>query len=178
MGAPGSSRVHDGPWRCLFWSQLAQGWPSSQVLSVTMSGSSKQLPGGEEAISALQRPSGKCLKGKPRTCHRGGQRVLQKLHLVGHGDSMAVYVGCWSLMSPRYGDRNKSIGAPGWPSRLSVRLRMRFRILCFVSSHPVSGSVLTAQSLEPALGSVTPVCLSLSLSPSPTNALSFSKINI
>ena len=90
LGASGSSRVRDGPWRCLFWPQLAQGWPSSQVLSVAMSDYSKQLPGGEEATAALQRPSGKCLKGKPRTCHRGGQRVLQKLHLVGHGDSTAV----------------------------------------------------------------------------------------
>ena len=43
----------------------------------------------------------------------------------------------------------------------------------FVSSSPVSGSVLTAQTLEPALDSVSP-----SLCPSPTRALSLSKINI
>ena len=39
----------------------------------------------------------------------------------------------------------------------------------FVGSSPVSGSVLTAQSLEPALDSVSP-----SLCPSPTHALSLS----
>ena len=38
-----------------------------------------------------------------------------------------------------------------------------------VSSSPASGSVLTAQSLEPALDSVSP---SLSLCPSPTHTLS------
>ena len=44
-----------------------------------------------------------------------------------------------------------------------------------VSSSPASGSVLTAQSLEPALDSVSP----LSLCPSPAHALSLSvsKIN-
>ena len=41
----------------------------------------------------------------------------------------------------------------------------------FVSSSPVSGSVLTAQSLEPALDSVSP---SLSLCPSSARALSLS----
>ena len=45
-----------------------------------------------------------------------------------------------------------------------------------MSSSPTSGSVLTAQSLEPALDSVSP---SLSLPPSPPRALSLSlpKIN-
>ena len=42
----------------------------------------------------------------------------------------------------------------------------------FMSSSPASGSVLTAQSLEPALNSVSP-----SLCPSPARALSLSKIN-
>ena len=48
----------------------------------------------------------------------------------------------------------------------------------FVSSSPASGSVLTAQSLEPALNSV---CVCLSLCPSPAHILSLSllqKINI
>ena len=47
-------------------------------------------------------------------------------------------------------------------------------ISLFVSSSPTSGSVLTAQSLEPGF------CVSLSLSPSPagTLSLSLSKINI
>ena len=46
----------------------------------------------------------------------------------------------------------------------------------FVSSSPASGSVLTVQSLEPALDSVSPsLSLSLSLSaPPPTCALSLS----
>ena len=43
----------------------------------------------------------------------------------------------------------------------------------FVSSNPASGSVLTAQSLEPASDSVSP-----SLSAPPLLALSLSKINI
>ena len=42
----------------------------------------------------------------------------------------------------------------------------------FVGSSPMSVSVLTAQSLEPALDSVPP-----SLCPSPAHALSLSKIN-
>ena len=42
-----------------------------------------------------------------------------------------------------------------------------------VSSSPTSGSVLTAQSLEPASDSVSP-SLSLSLYPSPANARSLS----
>ena len=48
-------------------------------------------------------------------------------------------------------------------------------ILWFVGSSPISGSILTAQSLEPAEDSV---CFSLSL-PLPVHALSFSvsKIN-
>ena len=41
-----------------------------------------------------------------------------------------------------------------------------------VSSSPASGSVLTAQSLEPVSDSVSP-----SLCPSPAHALSLSKIN-
>ena len=48
-------------------------------------------------------------------------------------------------------------GTPGWLSRLSVRLRLRSRVVSqLVSSSPVSGSVLTAQSLDPALDSVSP----------------------
>ena len=45
----------------------------------------------------------------------------------------------------------------------------------FVGSSPVSGSVLTAQSLEPALDSVSP---SLSASPSLALFVSLSKIKI
>ena len=53
----------------------------------------------------------------------------------------------------------------------------------FVSSNPMSGSVLTAWSLKPASDSVSPslsFSLSLSLCPSPTHAFSLSlkKINI
>ena len=53
-----------------------------------------------------------------------------------------------------------------WPTLAQVM------ILQFVSSSPTSGSVLTAQSLEPASDSVSP-----SLSAPPLLALSLSKIN-
>ena len=50
--------------------------------------------------------------------------------------------------------------------------------LWFVSSSPTSGSVLTAQSLEPALASVSPsLSLSLSLSAPLLLILSLSKMN-
>ena len=45
----------------------------------------------------------------------------------------------------------------------------------FVGSSPTSGSVLTAQSLEPASDSLSPF---LSLCPSPAHAFSLSKLNI
>ena len=45
----------------------------------------------------------------------------------------------------------------------------------FVSSSPASGCVLTAQSLEP--GACFRFCVSLSACPSPSHALSLSKIN-
>ena len=44
-------------------------------------------------------------------------------------------------------------------------------ILGFMSSSPLSGSALTAQSLEPVSDGV---CVCLSLCPSPTHALSLS----
>ena len=50
---------------------------------------------------------------------------------------------------------------PGWLSLLSIRFT-QVMISPFVSSSPASISVLTAQSLEPALDSVSP-SLSLSL---------------
>ena len=61
------------------------------------------------------------------------------------------------------------IGTPGWLSQLSVQLWLRSQ---FVGSSPASGSVLTAQSLEPASDSVSP-----SFSAPPPLALSLSKIN-
>ena len=61
--------------------------------------------------------------------------------------------------------KSPTVGAPGWLSWLSVQLRLR--ISWFVSLSPMSGSVLTARSLEPASDSV-----SFSLCPSPTCALS------
>ena len=60
--------------------------------------------------------------------------------------------------------------APGWLSWLNVRLRVM--ISQFMVSSPASGSVPTAQSLEPASHSVSPslsapppltLCLTLSL---------------
>ena len=65
-------------------------------------------------------------------------------------------------------------GAPGWLSQLSPT-SAQVMISPFMSWSPTSGSVLTAQSLEPALRSVSP---SLSFCPSPTHTLSLSKINI
>ena len=78
-----------------------------------------------------------------------------------------------SQISSRNGTpfKNKSdLRAPGWLSQLSPTLA-QVMILWFLSSSPVLGSVLTAQSLEPASDSVSPslsapplVVLSLSLS--------------
>ena len=57
-----------------------------------------------------------------------------------------------------------------WVGRLVERpTSTQVMISWLVSSSPASGSVLTAQSLEPALDSVCP-----SLSPSPTHAHSLS----
>ena len=64
-------------------------------------------------------------------------------------------------------------GAPGWLSQLSVLTSAQVMISWSLSSSPLSDSVLTAQSLEPALDSVSPslsvpsllaLCLSLFLS--------------
>ena len=65
-------------------------------------------------------------------------------------------------------------GAPGWLSQLSGRLRLRSRSCGFVGSSPASGSVLTAQSPEPASGSVSPL---LSAPPPLVLGLSLSKLN-
>ena len=73
--------------------------------------------------------------------------------------------------------RPLTVGAPVWLSWLSDQLWLRSWSQGFMSSSPASGSVLTAQSLEPASDSVSPplsapprIALSLSLS--------LSKINI
>ena len=65
------------------------------------------------------------------------------------------------------------MGGPGWLSQLSVQLLVSAQVMIsqFVGSIPVSGSVLTAQSLEPALDSVYPP---LSASPLLMGGLSFS----
>ena len=68
-------------------------------------------------------------------------------------------------------NKNK-VEAPGWLSRLSSKTSAQVMISWFVSSSPMSVSVLTAQSLEPGVDSVSPslsalpqlmLCLSLSL---------------
>ena len=64
------------------------------------------------------------------------------------------------------------LGAPGWLSRLSVRLQLQVMISQFVGSSPASGSVLTAQGLEAASDSVSP-----SLSLLRSHSVSPSKIN-
>ena len=65
------------------------------------------------------------------------------------------------------------MGVPGGLSRLSVRLSISTQVMIsrFVSSSPASGSVLTAQSLEPAWDSVSP-SLSLPLPHSRSVSLS------
>ena len=69
-------------------------------------------------------------------------------------------------------------GAPGWPQSVERLTSAQVVISQSVSSSPASGSVLTAQSLEPASDSVSPslsappllmLCLSLSLSLSKIN---------
>ena len=59
-------------------------------------------------------------------------------------------------------ERERKAEAPAWLGRLSVRLRPRVTISRSVGSSPASGSVLAAQSLEPAWDSGSP-SLSLSL---------------
>ena len=66
----------------------------------------------------------------------------------------------------------KSHGAPGWRSRLSVRLQPGHDLA--VSSSPASGSGLMAWSLEPVSDSVSP---SLSAPPLFMLCLSVPKIN-
>ena len=66
-------------------------------------------------------------------------------------------------------------GAPGWLSQLGDLLTSAQAMISWTAgSSPALGSVLTAQSLEPALDSVSP---SLS-SPPPTPPHVLSKINI
>ena len=64
-----------------------------------------------------------------------------------------------------------TLGAPGWLSRLSVRLQPGHDLAGSVSSSPVLGSGLMGQSLEPVSDCVSPslsapspfmLCLSLS----------------
>ena len=71
-----------------------------------------------------------------------------------------------------YIKKKKDLGVPGWLSQLSVQplALAQVMILRLVSSSPESGSVLTAQSLEPASDSV---CLPLSAHPPLMHLLSF-----
>ena len=69
-------------------------------------------------------------------------------------------------------------GTPGWFSWLSIRLQLRSVILQFMSSSPVSDSLLSAQSLlqilSLPLSLSLPICsLSLSLSLSQKEKKSF-----
>ena len=70
----------------------------------------------------------------------------------------------------------RQIGAPGWLSPLSTGLLAQVMISLFVGSSPASGSVLTAQGLEPASDSCLPL-----FAPPPLGlffvSLSLSKIN-
>ena len=97
-----------------------------------------------------------CLQNE--TGHEAGVGQLEQIHKAhkvgGLSNFKKVYWGAWVAQS----------GA-----RLTTAQVM---ISQFVGSSPTSGSVLTAQSLEPASNSVSP---SLSLCPSPTCALSLSQ---
>ena len=70
--------------------------------------------------------------------------------------------------------RLKNFGAPGWLSRLSLGVLVSAQVMIsqFVSLRPALCSMLTAQSLEPALDSVSP-----SLCPFPACTLSLSLKN-
>ena len=59
-----------------------------------------------------------------------------------------------------------------WLSQLSIQLPLKVMISLFMGLSPVLGSVLTAQSLDPASYSV-----SVSLCPSPAGVLSLSLKN-
>ena len=84
---------------------------------------------------------------------------------------MNQYIKVHSFSSLAKMLQNTVSGAPGWLSRLTNFSSGHDLTAC--GSSPTSGSVLTAQRLEPASDSV-----SLSLSPSPTHALSLSLSNI
>ena len=79
------------------------------------------------------------------------------------------------IMKPLGSKNVKIFGAPGWLSPLSVQLLKSAQVMIsrFVSSRPTWGSVLTAQSLDPASDSLSP---SLSAPPLLTVSLSL-KIN-
>ena len=70
-------------------------------------------------------------------------------------------------------------GAPGGAQEVKRPTLAQVMFLLFVSSSPALGSVLTAQSLEPALVSVSlSLCLSVSLPlPLPRSSLSVSLSN-
>ena len=79
---------------------------------------------------------------------------------------------CWTENKVSFYIFFLSLRAPGWLSWLSIRLQHRsWSPTQFVSSSPALGSVLTAQSLEPAsdsasssLSALPPLMLCLSLS--------------
>ena len=74
------------------------------------------------------------------------------------------------------GGEECGVGAPGWVAQSVEHLTWaQVRISGFMSSSPLSGSVLTAQSFEPPSDSVSP---SLSLPLPCSISVSLSKINI
>ena len=77
---------------------------------------------------------------------------------------------CWNL------GRRVRLSRGAWVAQLAKRLTSaHIMISQLVSLSPAPGSVLTAQSLEPALDSVSP---SFSVPPLLARTLSLSKINI
>ena len=124
--------------------------------------------------SAVLPPPGVPYPGPGSRPLEGGLRTQQLIHTkLGHQCNMRSKC-CWGLKSSWAGD--------AWVAQ-SVKHPTSAQVMIsrFVGSSHTSGSVLTAQSLEPASDSVClSVCLSLSLSlslpvslcPSPTHALS------
>ena len=122
-------------------------------------------------------PLSKCLSLRSTHCLR------PSLHWRG---SPSFPVVCFLAPSSSLGFKGRCLicswyenvhgGAPGWRSRLSVRLQAQVTISGFTSSSPASGSVLMA----PEPGACFRFCVSLSLCPSltfPPLALCLSKIN-
>ena len=101
-------------------------------------------------------------------------KVSPHKSLIAEGDTVGRYWEKWTSPQPSY--KNKH-GRGAWVAQSLKRPTLaQVMISRFVGSSPASGSVLTAQSLEPASDSVSP-SLPLPHSCSVSLSLSLSKIN-